>query len=210
MSEKSVKWTCPHCNNLHYYYWDEDDIFEGECNMICNSCRNQSKQMMYIDSISGNAWCRFMKEPEITKETKDFLNSENLKNFVDNLNPKSELEQLKKQAEEIQQRIEELEEQQKKEKYKSLHNVIAKWEFYYSEKLEKRIMYGMHSGNVSYRDIVKEEIDNLLKGIEKWIDTELSFNKITYTPEYFIGWDECRKAIKKKLRSDSDFYGKTK
>lgn len=187
--EKSVKWTCPHCNNLHYYYWDEDDIFEGECNMICNSCHNQSKQMMYIDSISGNAWCEPINETYMT----DFT-----------------LEELKKQVEVIQKRIKELEEQKKKDEYKSLHNVIAKWEYYYSERLEKRIMYGMHSGNVSYRDIVEEEIENLLEKIHDWIDEELSFNQTKYTAEYFVGWDECRKTFKKKLRSSNDFYGKTK
>jgi vacuolar-type H+-ATPase subunit I/STV1 len=121
----------------------------------------------------------------------------------------TELEQLKKQAEELQQRIEELEEQQKKEKYKSLHNVIAKWEYYYSEKLEKRIMHGMHSGNVSYRDIVEEEIENLLNAIENWLDIEIYFSKDSYHFQYFMGWDECLSTIKKKLRSQDDFYGKS-
>jgi hypothetical protein len=186
MNQKTVKWTCPHCNNLHYYYWDEYDIFEGEVNMNCDSCRRNSKQMMYIDSISGNAWCEHMKE-----------------------NDMSELETLKKKAERIQKRIQELEEEKKKNEYKSLHNVIAKWEFYYSEKIEKMV-HSRDTLTITFRDTVSEEIENLLKSIDEWIDKELSFNQTAYTAEYFVGWDECRKTLKKKLRSDSDFYGKTK
>jgi hypothetical protein len=200
--EKSVKWTCPHCNNLHYWYWDEDDIFEGEVNMNCDSCRRHSKQMMHINPVDGNAWCEHKKEPYVPGPY--WMTS-------DEVTVDFELEELKKKAERIQKRIQELEEEKKKNEYKSLHNVIAKWEYYYSERLEKRILYADSTGKTcSYRDIVEEEINNLLEKIHDWIDEELSFNQTAYTAEYFIGWDECRKTLKKKLRSDSDFYGKTK
>ena len=185
MTEKRVKWTCPHCNNLHYYYWDEDDIFEGEVNMTCDSCRGQSKQMMHIDPISGNAWCEAMKKSM------------------------TELEQLKEQAKKIQQQIDYLEEVEKQKKENiSLHNVIAKWEFYYSERLDKRrteYLRGVEKG-LTYRDILEEEIENLLKEIEEWIDDVTGFPLKTYQPEYWSGWDECKKTLKSKLRGPCDFY----
>ena len=185
MDKKRVKWVCPHCNHLHFWYWEIDDIYEGEANMNCDNCHKKSLQMMYVDPISGNAWCEVIK------------------------NTMTELEQLKEQAKKIQQKIDYLEEVEKQKKENiSLHNVIAKWEFYYSERLDNRrteYLRGVEKG-LSYRDILEEEIENLLKQIEGWIDDQLSFDKTTYTPEYFIGWDECKKKLKSKLRGPCDFY----
>jgi hypothetical protein len=205
--QKRVKWTCPHCNHLHFWYWDTDDVFEGETNMNCDDCGKHSKHWMHIDPLNGNAWCEFIGDSDFR------VTSKWLRYRVTTEN--SEIENLKRQAQEIQQRIKELEEKKKNQKL-SLHNLIAKWEYNLSERLEfqKNSQASKNQKVASCRDILIEEMENLMVQIDEWLPEMKSIKDFDKNDRYknheALGYNMAIIEIRNRLRSEHDMYARKK
>lgn len=194
---RRVKWTCMFCNHSHIWYWSLWDVFEGILELTCDNCNHVSKQNMKVNPIIHDAWC------EPVKELNTQFQEPYWKRF-ENLSAKDEIEELKKHVKQVQQRIEDLQEIER-QKNKTLHNLIARWEFEYSGKLEQRILQSKNDENVTYRDLVADEIDKLIRQIDEWLDYQ------TYLIEnsqmnYVHGWNDCIESIKKRLTGPYDFY----
>jgi hypothetical protein len=58
------------------------------------------------------------------------------------------------------------------------------------------------SGNAWCESIeqTNTDVSTLVELIENWIDDVTKFTEKKYHPEYYMGWDDCRRIIKSKLK----------